>query len=329
MLMRITAPWFVAGVEILPSGRKRVAPIIHYMENLNVNKVFRYSKKRGWKAEIYREENINNKKEAEKAMDNEQFVPKNDVDRLAPAIEPIMPAVQPPADAVGMQANVALAETTTDVRVTNILQLSTKLRQLQQFKRITDQTQYDQAIDAFNLTRDKIKEIDAIRHEHVDLETMTVKLKNQFFKSIKDDLERTKAHLGGIIDKKKREDGEAAERAQDEAKAKIESGETVVVEKDGVGEVVFDLSETVSPPENVVTSSRGASVQTRTDLGVEVTDLTEFLKTCVSKNKRNLWLSGNVAQFIEIKLTPLKALIKENKKASVPGLTLEQTRRTV
>lgn len=55
MLIRITTPWFVAGVEVLPSGKKRAAPIIHYMKDFTVNKIFSYSKKKGWKAEIYYE----------------------------------------------------------------------------------------------------------------------------------------------------------------------------------------------------------------------------------------------------------------------------------
>jgi len=53
MLIRITSPWFVAGVEILPNGSKRAAPIIHYMKNFTINKILSYSKKRGWKAMVY------------------------------------------------------------------------------------------------------------------------------------------------------------------------------------------------------------------------------------------------------------------------------------
>ena len=52
ILIRITAPWFVAGVVVDSQGNKRAAPIIHYMKNLSICRIFRYSNKRGWKAEI-------------------------------------------------------------------------------------------------------------------------------------------------------------------------------------------------------------------------------------------------------------------------------------
>ena len=52
ILIRITAPWFIAGVVVDSQGNKRAAPIIGYMRNMTINGIFRYSNKRGWKAEI-------------------------------------------------------------------------------------------------------------------------------------------------------------------------------------------------------------------------------------------------------------------------------------
>lgn len=54
MLIRIKSSYFVAGVEVFDNGNKRCADIISYMENWSVNKIFRYCKKKGWKARIYR-----------------------------------------------------------------------------------------------------------------------------------------------------------------------------------------------------------------------------------------------------------------------------------
>lgn len=54
MLIRIVSPWFVVGVECFDDGRKRAAPIVKYMSGWTVNRILRYSNKRGWKAGIVR-----------------------------------------------------------------------------------------------------------------------------------------------------------------------------------------------------------------------------------------------------------------------------------
>lgn len=274
-------------------------------------------------------ERINNKpskKEETKTM-NDQFVPNNAGNPPVPNVTapPVMPEMS-----MEVKANLELAKATQDGRLLKILQQATMLKQLQQFKKIMDKTQYDQAIDAFKLSGELVNELEKIRHEYVDFPTLVTKLINQFFKTIRDGLQASKEHLGRIIDTKKQEDEAAAARIQKEQQEKIEAGEPVVVEKDGV-EVVQLTPDfvTTEAPGNVITSTRGAQVQTRKDLGIELEDLTEFLKVCVSKNQRNKWLSDHVEEVIEVKLTPLKKLIKENKKKSVPGLKLDQIRRTV
>lgn len=273
----------------------------------------------------------NNKKEEIVNMNDEQFVPAGQgqgVPVTQPAVTPeVVP--QPPPMSLELKASAEVARASMDTRVSEILQLSTKLRQLQQFKKILNQQQLDQAINAFNVAKDKLKELDSIRHEYVDLPTMIVKLINQFFKSIRDDLDRSKTHLGKIIAKKAEEDRAEEQKKQEEAARKLEAGELVTVEKDGVETVVFDQEQVTPPPGGVVTSSRGASVKTKQDIVVEIKDLQEFLKTCVSKNKRNTWLSENVEKILEVKLFPLKQLIKDNKKTAVPGLIIRKEGKVV
>ncbi len=48
MLVRIIAPWFVAGVVI----GERVAPIVHYVRTWNLEAIRKYCDKRKWKMEI-------------------------------------------------------------------------------------------------------------------------------------------------------------------------------------------------------------------------------------------------------------------------------------
>lgn len=52
MLIRIEAPYFVAGVEIYKTDRgyrNKTAPIIKYMKSWSPYSILKYCKKKGWK----------------------------------------------------------------------------------------------------------------------------------------------------------------------------------------------------------------------------------------------------------------------------------------
>ncbi len=242
-----------------------------------------------------------------------------------PAAASSTPADSQPTTSPELAANLELAKATMDSRIGQILQLGNTLKQLEKFQRIENQQQYDQAIDAFNALKEAINQTEDIRHQYVDFPTQVTKLINGFFKQIRDGLEKTKNHIGRIIQVKKDEDTAAAQRALEESQAKTDAEGAIV--PDGDGEIKFEPETQV--PTNVVSSERGAKVHSRSDIHVEIVDLDEFLKACVSKNKRNLWLSENVSQIIDVKMAALRGLIKENKKKVVPGLEVRTISKVV
>ena len=51
MLIRITAPHFVAGIELSPNSKViRAAPILSYMVGWDIKRVVVYCNKKNWKA---------------------------------------------------------------------------------------------------------------------------------------------------------------------------------------------------------------------------------------------------------------------------------------
>lgn len=57
MMIRIVAPHFVAGAELTINGRyidksKKIAPIIYYMRNWNIEVIKDYCIRKGWKLEF-------------------------------------------------------------------------------------------------------------------------------------------------------------------------------------------------------------------------------------------------------------------------------------
>lgn len=232
-----------------------------------------------------------------------------------------------------LQANLELAKVTQDGAVMAVIQRGAQLQQFLQFKRIENQAQYDQAIDAFNAAKEAVQQCEALRHQSVDFQTKVVALKNAFFKTIRDGIERSKQHLGQLIDVKKQADLAVAKaRAEEAARLLNESGAGVngvpIVQQDGVG-VVQMQPPPVEVPGNVVSSARGAKVHTRTDTEFEVIDLVKFLKVCVSAGERNKWLSDHVGEFIEVKVSVVKKLAAENKKRKIDGVRIEQVTKTV
>jgi len=228
-----------------------------------------------------------------------------------------------------MEANLELAKAASDTRLLNLIQSASVLKQLKQFARIETQQQYDQAIDAFNSTKELVKDVEKIRHEYVDFPTSVAKLINGFFKPIRDGIESTKDHLGKIIDAKKRVDFDAAKAlAKQQREKAAEIGEPVTVEtSDGVREIVIGAD--VLPPNNVVSSAKGAKVHTRIGKEVKIVDLVAFLKACVSKAERNQWLAEHVESLVTVNESALLSLIKEGGKKKVPGVELVETSRTV
>lgn len=55
MIIRIDAPWFVAGLVMERDRVVRAAPMLHYMVGWYSDRVTRYCNKRGWKFQFYAE----------------------------------------------------------------------------------------------------------------------------------------------------------------------------------------------------------------------------------------------------------------------------------
>jgi len=207
-----------------------------------------------------------------------------------------------------------LARVTADSRLLRIIQTATTLKVLEQYKVIETQEQYDQAIDAFEALKQAIKDAEAIRKDAVAFPTRITQLINGFFKPIRDGIEKTKDHVGVLIQRKKSADAEAAQRAQEAAVAQAQAtGEAAVV--DGV--VQFD--DTVPVPGNVVESAKGAKVHTRTHDTLEITDLVVFLKACISKSPRYSYLAGNINEIVAVNTGLVLKIAKEKKVKKVPG----------
>jgi len=233
-----------------------------------------------------------------------------------------------PADPM-IQANAQFAQVAADQRLLSLMQASAQLQLFQQFKKIETQAQYDQAIDAFTAAKEKIKDLEDLRKSVVAVPTKFVQMVNNLFRQIRGGIEKSKEHLGDIIDAKKQMDLQAAELAAKEASEKIKEGEPEVVEEDGVGTVQMGEGGQTPPPSNVVESARGAKVHTRKDILVEVVDLKLFLKTLSSKNKRYEWFTEKADDLIDVKLGVLKQLVKDNRQKKIPGVKFKDITKTV
>jgi hypothetical protein len=51
MLLRITAPHFVAGIIVSTTFMNHCAPILGYMKRWNMEHILSYCEKKGWKCE--------------------------------------------------------------------------------------------------------------------------------------------------------------------------------------------------------------------------------------------------------------------------------------
>lgn len=230
---------------------------------------------------------------------------------------------------IEVKASLELVKVTQDAVLLQMISQATQLQQLRQFHKIETQAQYDQAIDAFDACKKLIAEWEAKRHWFVDYPTKVVDLINGFFRTVKDGMTATKTHLGKLIDARKLQDIEAANRAQvatnEAAAAQITTGEPP---ENGMGIVQLEPTP-VQMPSNVVTSARGAKVHTRKDTVLQMKDLQEFLKACTSKSARNLWLSENAEKLVVVNLAALKQLMKENEKKVVPGIEVVEERKVI
>ena len=234
-----------------------------------------------------------------------------------------------PPQSLELKASMEVAKVAGNPALLGLIGRSTQLAQWKNFKLIENQVQYDQAIDAFSATKIVLKELEDLRHGVVDFPTKVVSLVNGLFKSVRDGVEKSKVHIGGIINVKKQSDAAAAQRAADAAAlAAVDQTPQVVTNVSGENVVEFEPPP-IQVPSNVVESAKGAKVHTRTDTEVSITNLELFLKAVVSKNKRNLWLSENAAGLVNVNLTVLKKLIAENGKKKVDGVSIEKVERTV
>ena len=227
-----------------------------------------------------------------------------------------------------------IAKVAGDVRVMNVVRLGAQLAQLRKFKKIENQEQYEQAIDAFGALKDGLKDLEETRHHYVDFPTKLVRYVNNFFKPIREDLENTKGHIGGLIDAKKLADQKAAE---EEAGKVAEEQAQKSPEERGQGEVVSvgDGQEMPLTPEleaatrNVVTSARGVSVHTRQREVCVIENLEDFLRQCVSRSERNKWLVEEIGSLITVDTVRLAKLLREAGKRRLKGVRIEMVRTTV
>jgi len=250
-----------------------------------------------------------------------------------------IPAAAPvvPQQTTDQQATIEFAKVAGDQRLIVLMQQSAQLSLFLPFKKIETLEQYDQAIDAFTASKKTIKDLETLRHSAVDYPTKLVKMINGLFKQIRDGIERSKNHLGLIINAKKQADDALAKAAEIEAEAKrqaaIDAGVPVIPEVidagDGVGEVQMEGNVIPVIPSNTVESARGAKVHTRKDIEVEVVDLKLFLKTLASKNQRYEWFTDEAESLIEVKIGPLKALHKANSAKKIPGLLFKTVTKTI
>lgn len=259
----------------------------------------------------------NNRLEVNKKMND--FLPKSEDNSAVAVVNNSM--------SIDMRASLELVQITQNDKFLSLLQLESVLKQLQQFHRIETQAQYSQAIDAFNATKLALKDCEALRHIYVDFPTKVADLINGLFKPIRDGLSNTKDHLGKIIDNKKLADEDVARRAQEA----VIGVQPVNIAAPQAGEqfAPVQVSDVIPIPGNVVASERGAKIHTRKSIAVNITDLDAFLKACVSKNERLLWLGAAKSTFITINLPVLKALIEKESKRTVPGVELTEERQTI
>lgn len=243
---------------------------------------------------------------------SEEFVPTGGGNQQASAV-----VGKPSMEALAQQE---YAKVLQDSRIAKIMQNTAILHQLLPMTVITNQTEYDQVIDAFDSAKKMIQYTEKCRVEIVGFPTKVIKMINELFKQLKGNVTIAKDHLGALIDAKKKFD-----------KQMIEAGVQAVEDKpleEGVTKINIegDLDE---KPNNVVSSAKGAKVHTRTGLSVTIMDKVALLKMLVSKNKRYAPFTEALDDIVEINIGPLKKIIKENNRQKLPGLKIEQTSRTV
>lgn len=276
---------------------------------------------------------------------NDNFIPNGQQGQVVP-VQNIPQITELPLE---VKVQMKVGEAASDVRVMDIIKDSAKLKQLKNFTKIETTEQYDQAIDCFNLAKERLTEAERLRHEYVDLPTMVSRSINAFFKTIRDGLESSKGHIGVLIDKKKQKDEEEQRKIREEAEKervkkeaellKAQELKAKMQEEDGVdGEeevIVPDFQEESLPkvppePSNVVSSEKGAKVHTRTTEVYEVEDLLAFLKGVVSNAKRMEWFTKYRDEVVTVNLAVVKKIDQENKgRKAIPGIKKRVERKTV
>lgn len=246
---------------------------------------------------------------------SEQFIPVVKSAGDTPAAAPV------PLDVL---ANQELAKVMQDGRVTQLMTFTATLHQLLPVTVIENQSQYDQVIDAFDSAKKLLKLIEERRVEIVGFPTKVVSLINDLFRQLRIGVEIAKTHFGALIEAKKQFDAQNYAMSQ---QAAVEQGPQSVQIDDGIEKVQFESTQ--EAPMNVVKSAKGAKVHSRTDIEVTIVDLVAFLKVLTSTNKRYADISALAGEIVEIKIGPLKKLIKEGNRKKIPGLKIEQTSRTV
>lgn len=187
--------------------------------------------------------------------------------------------------------------------------------------------------DHFDGMKKDLKALETLRLSKVAFPTKVVRMINGLFKQVKDGIESDKGKVGGLIADWNVRETERVERLRREVEEQKEKGEVQVTKEeageDGVGKVQFG-TPVPDLPGNVVESARGAKVQMRSGLEVEVTDLGEFLKLLVSKSEGNKWISDAKAELITVNVNVMAKLLKANpKRRNVKGLRIKKVSKAV
>lgn len=245
---------------------------------------------------------------------NEEFIPANGNGAVAVVSDE-------------MRASLELVKVAQDARFLECIAKATTLKVLEGFSRIEDDEQYEQAINAFDACKKAIRELETLRKEYVAFPTKVVSLVNATFKTVRDGLTGTKEHTGKMIDVRKQADLELNRQRLEEAR-EVSEEPVQTTDEAGVTTVQF---EPVVPeaPSNVVESVKGAKVHSRSETVVTVVSKAAFVRAVMGKNKRNEWMTKHAEEVLQVNMTLVKEIVKDNKKRKFPGLKVETKTRTV
>lgn len=266
-----------------------------------------------------------------------------------------------------MQINLEMAKCASSTEFLSIVkkQVDWQREKIATPARITTQEELQAAVQVFDEMKRTLNELEKIRLAKVAFPTKIVNMINGLFRQVKIGIRDSKDFIGGKIAKKQAEDQaeyerkkrefdeeqerikKAAEQIEQESTANSNSITTTsipAVQRDfipatraqivegnesGVGRLQFGPVVPVMPS-NVIESGRGAKVQSKADIEVEVVNLKNFLKVCISESEKNAWLGEHLEEIVEINLTALRKVLKANeRKRKVEGLEIRKTLKII